>query len=114
MFLLDYEKHGIVAQAAKHAKVSRETHYVWMETDPDYRAASERAKQDSIDAIEAEIRKRATRRKSPSDTLLIFLAKKLNPEFRDNYKVELGNAGGVPLSLDVHFVNPPTDATGEG
>ena len=103
LFLLDFAQHGNVWHAAKRAKIDRQTHYNWLESDEKYKRAFDQAKQDAIDAIEDEIRRRATRKKAPSDTLLIFYAKKLNPEFRDNYKVEVGGPGGGPLSIEVTF-----------
>jgi len=111
LFLLDYAKSGNVWQAAKHAGISRAIHYVWLEADAEYKRKVEDAKQDACDVIDAEIRKRATRKKAPSDTLLIFHAKKLMPEYRDNYRVDLAGAGGGPLEIQVRFVNPPEPDT---
>ena len=108
LFLLDFTQHGNVWHAAKHCKVTRQTHYVWLESDEEYKRQFEQTKQDLIDAIEYEIRRRATRKKAPSDTLLIFLAKKLNPEFRDNYKVQRAAAAGAPPQIKVIFPDRDT------
>ena len=40
----------------------------------------------------------------PSDVLLMFRLKKLDPSYRENSKVELGTADGAPLSIKVEFV----------
>jgi hypothetical protein len=104
LFLLDYAVHGNIWHAAKHAKIDRQTHYNWVTSDEDYKRQFERAKEDFVDAIEDEIRRRATKKKTPSDVLLIFLAKKLNPEFRDSHNVAVTGAQGEPLSIKVEFV----------
>jgi hypothetical protein len=97
-----------VSGACKAAAIGRRTHYEWVESDPEYAAAVEDAKADAIEALELEARKRATARKRPSDTLLIFLLKKLDPSYRDNHKVEVsGPAGGaIAVNVNVEFVKP--------
>jgi hypothetical protein len=40
----------------------------------------------------------------PSDVLLMFRLKKLDPSYRENSKVEVAGTGGGPLSIEVRFV----------
>jgi hypothetical protein len=42
----------------------------------------------------------------PSDVLLMFRLKKLDPSYRENSKVEVTGQGGAPLSIKVEFVKP--------
>ena len=45
--------------------------------------------------------------KEPSDVLLMFRMKKLDPSYRENSKVEVTGQGGEPLSIKVEFVKAP-------
>jgi hypothetical protein len=106
IFLETYRATGNVSESAKAAGIGRRTHYDWVESDEVYAAAVEDAKADAIEALELEARKRATRPNFPSDTLLIFLLKKLDPSYRDSHKVEHTGPGGGAIAVSIEFVKP--------
>jgi hypothetical protein len=103
-FLASFAKKANVLLAAKAAKVARNTIYEWLEKDADFSFAYNQAKEDAKDIIRAEIYRRGkegwnesvyesgvltkTVRKY-SDTLLIFHAKAMMPEYRDKSQVDV-------------------------
>jgi hypothetical protein len=59
-FLTAYEECASIKAAAKAARVSRQRHYKWLQTDPDYRRKFEKAKILAVGALEDEAVERAT------------------------------------------------------
>lgn len=57
--LAAYAKTGNVTIACLAAKVSRNSHYRWLETDPTYQKAFDLAQREADDYLEAEARRRA-------------------------------------------------------
>ena len=85
-FIAALVRSGSVQHAAKVAKVARRTVYKARETDTSFASLWEDAKNESLEEVEYEIRRRAMR---GSDLLLIFFAKAHWPEkYRDNFKRE--------------------------
>ena len=79
---------GNVRFSAKAAGVSRENVYQTAQRHPEFAHMWISAKEDAIEALEAEARKRATM--GQSDTLLIFLLKSLRPDvYRENVHIEV-------------------------
>lgn len=111
MFLEEFAKHGIVSLACKAAGVQRSAVYRWKEQSDTFLFRFNQAFETAKDNIRAEVYRRAhdgvqepvwqlgkycgqvTRY---SDTLLIFHAKMLMPEYRDKQQVELTG------SLELH------------
>jgi hypothetical protein len=105
-FLVSFAKRANVLLAAKAAKVHRSTIYDWLEHDEDFFFAFNQAKEDAKDVLRAEIYRRGhdgwkesvyeagvltkTVRKY-SDTLLIFHAKALMPEYREKQQLDVTN-----------------------
>ena len=96
---------GQVGKSCRLAGISHQTHYNWLAADPDYRAAYALAQERSLDVIEQEIIRRGVKGyKEPiiyqgkvtgyvrrySDNLLMFLAKRRDPLYRDNPQLALG------------------------
>lgn len=115
---------GQVTKAARLAGVASRTHYHWMANDPLYAAAFEAAKLRTLDIIEAEIIRRGVKGyKEPiiyqgqvtgyvrrySDNLLMFLAKRRDPLYRDNPQLALGlkAAGDIKISLSIPRPDEP-------
>jgi hypothetical protein len=102
-FLAAYRETGNIKLACQAARVSRSSHYRWLQN-PDYAKEFDEAKKDAGDVLEAEARRRAvdgweeqvgwykgqaggTLRRY-SDTLLIFLLKGAAPErYRERVQV---------------------------
>jgi len=103
-FLAAYSECGNISTAAKLAEISRQAHYEWMQSDPDYPALFKAADQTAAEALEAEARRRAVQGTAKpvfykgeecgtvqeySDTLLIFLLKGAMPgKYKDNFSVD--------------------------
>jgi len=104
LFLDAYAVHANIKLSAEAAGIHRSTVYDWQEHDEDFAFAFNLAKEDARDTLRAEIFRRAkegwdepvyqfgqyagTVRKY-SDTLLIFHAKMLMPEYRDKSTVDV-------------------------
>lgn len=105
-FLEAFAEHANVLVSAQKARINRSTVYSWLEHDEDFFFAFNQAKEDAKDVLRAEIYRRGkegydepvyhlgryqgTVRKY-SDTLLIFHAKALMPEYRDKSQVDVTN-----------------------
>jgi hypothetical protein len=134
-FLASYARCGNISQAAKAAKVGRRDHYDWLNANSLYAAAFADAREDAIEALEREARRRAyLGREEPviyqgelqfkrdkngkrtnipltipkvSDILLMFLLKSMRPNvYRDNAQLQVTGANGGPVSIEVTFVKP--------
>src|SRR6266567_3798864 len=97
-FLDAYAEHANILLSAQKAGISRKTVYTWLEHDETFSFAFNQAKEDAKDVIRGEIYRRAIEGwdepvwgpnalkgvvRKYSDTLLIFHAKMLMPEYRD-------------------------------
>jgi len=87
-YVTEYAESGSHAKAAKAAGISTRQGYNWRKaTTPEHRVFQESlriARQQLCDRVEAEIVKRAM--EEGNDRMLFFLAKRLMPEFRENYR----------------------------
>ena len=111
-FLSSFAQHGIVSRACKDASIDRSTVYTWKEHDDQFLVRYNHALEEAKDAIREEVRRRAqdgwdedvyqlgkyagTVHKY-SDTLLIFHAKMLMPEYRDKSTVDVNTHGTVEV-----------------
>lgn len=118
-FLKCFEACASVTQAARWAKISRETHYEWLRTSAVYIAAFAESQPRAARALEDEAVRRAHQglRKTVrykgrivgyeteySDTLMLALLKGNNPEkFRERWSGEVTGKDGKPL-LDIAAV----------
>lgn len=97
-FLVAFAQTAIVLSSAHEAGISRQTVYAWLEHDEAFSFAFNHAKEDARDVLRAEIYRRAKEGwdepvwgptalkgvvRKYSDTLLIFHAKALMPEYRE-------------------------------
>lgn len=110
-FLAAFAETGNITRAAEAAEIDRTSHYVWLKDDAEYAAAFEDAREASVDALEAEARRRAVEGvaepvgwyqgkpggvvKRYSDTLLIFLLKGAKPEVYKDRHEHTGEGGGA-------------------
>src|SRR5260221_1751153 len=114
LFLEAFSEHANVLVAARAADISRQIVYTWLEHDEDFSFAYNQAKEDAKDVIRAEIYRRGhdgveesvyqqgvfvqTVRKY-SDTLLIFHAKMLMPEYREKTTLDVASADTLAQAL---------------
>ena len=104
-FLTAYATCGVFGYAAKCANVGRNTVYSFRKACKEFERAFRRAKRDADDVLEMEARKRATRKKKPSDLLMIFLLKGNKPKkYRE--RKELQHTGRNGEQLPVTFIQP--------
>jgi hypothetical protein len=93
---------GNVRLAASAAGVSRDAPYKRAQADPEFAAAWLRAREDAIDMLEAEARRRAL---SSSDSMLQFLLRAERPsKYRDRVEVTLDlrhEASKIAISLGI-------------
>lgn len=92
-FLAAYSRCINISEAAKRAKIDRRTHYDWMENDPEYPVAFERAKEEAGDALEDKMQELFF---DGNVTAGIFLLKGLRPsKYREN--VAMSHSGGLTV-----------------
>lgn len=112
LFLEAYAEHANVRLAARGAGIHRSTVYEWQEHDPDFDFAFNQAKEDARDVLRAEIYRRAKEGWDEpvyqqglyaggvhkySDTLLIFHAKMMMPEYREKQSLVVTTPGTVEV-----------------
>src|SRR6266571_3457246 len=116
LFLAAFSEHANVLVSARIASIHRSTVYDWLEHDEDFSFAYNQAKEDAKDVLRAEIYRRGkegwdepvyhagiltgTVRKH-SDTLLIFHAKMLMPEYREKSSLDVTSADTFAQALHV-------------
>jgi len=114
LFLDAFSEHANVLVSARAAGIHRSTVYDWLEHDEDFSFAYNQAKEDAKDVLRAEIYQRGkegwdesiyemgvltkTVRKH-SDTLLIFHAKMLMPEYREKSTLDVTTADPLAQAL---------------
>lgn len=88
---------GSILQACEESGVSRDCHYRWLATDPEYKERFAEAKRQAIDALEARVFQRAN---VESDRLAEFLLRGLRPEvYGDRFKGEISGPNGGPIEV---------------
>jgi len=90
----------VIGRACEKAAIGRRSYYEWIEDDKEFKAETEAAIERGVDRLEEAGYERATRKKNPSDTLLIFLLKGHRKKYSD--RVELSDPDGknplIPLA----------------
>lgn len=102
LFLTSFAEMGTITHAAKATGIDRQTHYNWLESDPEYAERFKEADEQATDNLEREARRRAVAGveepvfyqgdivghiRKMSDTLLIFLLKGAKPEkYRERFE----------------------------
>lgn len=98
-----------VSKACSETGIARRTVYYWRAEDEAFKDSWEEAKAASVEELEDHLRKRAT---DPNDKashlLLMFLLKKLDPTYRENFKTETQKA--VTASREFEFDPAEIDA----
>jgi hypothetical protein len=109
-FLAAYKKAGIIAHAARLARITRDRHFCWMREDYNYVQHFYSCQEEAIEALEEECRRRAM---SGSDVLLIFMLKASRPDvYRDNKTIEMkGSVQGKVTHEHVRGLNDDERAT---
>lgn len=128
MFLASFAQHGIVTRACRDAEIDRSTVYQWKEHDAEFLVRYNNALEEARDAIREEIRRRAQdgwdedvyqlgryagKVHKYSDTLLIFHAKMLMPEYRDKQQIEMSGPGGGPVIIETQWGTKKVASQGE-
>lgn len=85
---------GVVTEAAKSAKIDRQTHYNWMEKDPDYKAAVESIADIALDFAESQLHENMRR---GSDAATIFYLKTKGKRRGYVEKTEVEHSGGMKI-----------------
>ncbi len=115
------ETGGSIVESCKVAKVFPMQHYRWLKQSVDYKIAYEEAQMRATETLEAEAIRRASGYDEPlvykgqktgeyvrkhSDLLLMFLLKKRNPEYRDNFTQNVGIWGGGDVKIEFNIPRP--------
>lgn len=119
---------GIISRAAKDARVDRRYHYKWLAEDEKYQAAFEEARNESMDILVDELHRRAVDGvekpvfyqgkqvgfvREYSDNLLMFLMKRRDPEYRDNFTQNVGIwSGSGKVNVEFNIPRPPKATEG--
>ena len=125
LFLQAYAEHANVTLAARAAHIPRQRIYEWLEHDERFSLQFNQAKEEAKDTIRAEIYRRGvegwdeaqfsagkrmgTIRKY-SDTLLIFHAKMLMPEYREKSTVDVNT---TTKTVEIYKVRIPDNGRSE-
>jgi len=111
-FLMAFMRLGRISRAAEEAKISRETHYEWLRSDPVYQEEFRKADEIVTGQMEDEAYRRAIEGtpkpitvagvrvdvQEYSDTLLIFLLKARRPaKYREHHVMEHTGKDGAAL-----------------
>lgn len=123
-FLAAFAETCTISGAAERARIARPTHYRWLQ-DASYAERYSAAREEAVERLVAEVRRRGVdgvdrpvmyqgelvfhRGKQViireySDSLLMFLLKKLDPSFRENATIAHTAPGGGPIEVNVRFV----------
>ncbi len=97
-FLAAYSECGLVSESAEIAGISRETHYHWRRTDPEYADAFALAIELAADLLEDTARRRANGHHS--DKVLLFLLTHLKPKV---FGKKIEHAGEVKVKHSVDY-----------
>jgi hypothetical protein len=123
-FAAHYATTGNLTLSAQAVGISRQSHYLWLESDPEYATAFAEADAKACDLLEAEARRRAIEglpkykfhegkpvlhpetgepyyERDYSDTLLIFLLKGLRPDKYRDAPPQLINAQQTVINVTV-------------
>lgn len=130
VFLADFAVYGNVSQAARVAKVTRQTVYAHREADPEFLAAMDDAQEQASDVLELEARRRAVEGvqkpvfqrgelvgtiREYSDTLLVVLLKANRPDkFKERGTMEHSGAVGMLPLTEVVVERPAAPGPDEG
>lgn len=101
-FLEEYEKIGNVTAAAERIGMRRQTHYDWLESDPQYKLAVKQAERTFIQNYEFMLDERARSGKSdPASAICaMFRLKKLVPAYRDGQQINVNQGVQVSVSTE--------------
>ena len=118
-FLRAYLKYGVLSKTHRATGTGKSTHYKWLEIDTAYIRAFESVKADVVDDLTRVAMDRATKgweepvyqqgmlcghKRKFSDTLLMFVLKKLDPSFRDSGSQTTINVGSGASQRDIQAV----------
>ena len=85
---------GIVTTAVKQVGINRSTHYDWMASDPDYKAAVEGIADIALDFAESKLHKSI---ENGSDTAVIFYLKTKGKKRGYVERQEIDHSGGIAM-----------------
>lgn len=92
-YLKEFAQSGRLDKSAEIVGIHRNSHYDWLEADPQYVTDFEAAKEMAADHCESLILKRGfgegKEGEKTSDLLAIFQMKKMRHAYRDNYSIDL-------------------------
>jgi len=110
-FLRAFVADGLVKPTCQSLGIDHNTPYDWARKSPTFAKRFEQAKKQAertlLDTYEAQIRKRSLMEKAPSDLLLMFVTKKLNPTYRDVMPASVAGPGAVNLQVNVFTGTSP-------
>lgn len=90
---------GIIARAAEQVGINRTTHYTWMDSDPEYKAAVEELKEYKKDFIESKLIKLI----NDGDVASTIFAAKTQLKDRGYVeRTELSGPDGKPVVTETH------------
>jgi hypothetical protein len=89
---------GIIKRTCQQMQISRQTYYNWLDRDPDFAAAIERVKEQTLDFVETALLRRI---KDGDTTAIIFYLKCKGKErgYVDKQQFEISNTAPIVLEL---------------
>lgn len=92
-----YSETGKLLNSCERAGTSHQCHYRWLREDDVYAAEFEEAQVMAADKFEGDIVHRGFERDRPSDLLAMFHMKKLRPEYRDNFTIDINHTHTISV-----------------
>lgn len=90
---------GVVTTAAKSVGIDRSTHYKWMESDTDYKAAVESLADVALDFAESQLHKQI-QNGEVSSTIFYLKTKGKKRGYVEKQEMDLNHSGGVQLIFE--------------
>ena len=93
------ESLGVVTPACKMVNISRQTHYRWLEEDPEYKAAVQEIENAALDFAETALHQQI-REGTPSSTMFYLKTKGKKRGFVEKQEVETNTVTAIKLIDD--------------
>src|SRR4029077_9922636 len=107
-FLKAYGECGSIIGALRMTKISQTSHFIWMDKDELYRQAFEDIQPRVLRMLQDHVMKRIKDPKRPSDLLCMFEMERRDPQYRDNYQIQINSSGPTQVNFNLPTLKIPS------